>query len=328
MNYKNPRIAIAGATGLVGRTMLKVLEEQAFPYSSIKLLASPRSAGTNIKFKGESLVVEELKENSFEDIDIALFSCGGETSKVYAPFAVKSGAYVIDNSSAWRMDNSKSLVVPEVNSHHIPEEPSIIANPNCSTIQMVVTLKPIADLYGLRKVICSTYQSISGAGQTGMDKLERELSIPLSDQKKDHIAYNTLFHPYQDNGHTNEEIKMMKETKKIMSLKNIDISVTCVRLPTFGGHAESIWVQTEREADLSELQQTYSESEGIVYSDEFSNGDYPTPLSVNGRDEVFISRLRKDNVLENGLFMWVVADNLRKGAATNAVQIAQKLLIK
>lgn len=320
-----PRIAIAGATGLVGRTMLQVLHEQGVEYASMKLLASARSVGTEIKHGEQTFTVEELKEDSFGDVDIALFSCGGDASRKYAPHAEKAGAIVIDNSSAWRMDPSKALIVPEVNSDKIPQGPSIIANPNCSTIQLVVALKPIQELFGLKRVICSTYQSISGAGQSGVDRLQEELADPEKNKGK-RIAFSTLFHSYQSDGRTDEENKMRNETKKIMSLPNLDISVTCVRLPILGGHAEAVWVETERAVDLEKLKSAYADAEGVVFTDKFEHGEFPTPESVDGKDPVYIARLSEDDVFENGIRMWVVADNLRKGAATNAVQIAKKVI--
>jgi aspartate-semialdehyde dehydrogenase len=323
---RKPNIAIAGATGLVGRTMLKVLSERNVEWGSLKLLASARSAGNVISHQGVDYTIEELTDESFEGVDLALFSCGGDTSRRFAKSAVKAGAYVIDNSSAWRMDSDTPLVVPEVNSDYIPDKPGIIANPNCSTIQMVVALKPISSLFGLNKVICSTYQSISGAGQKGVDKLASE----IDDQelnKGGRIAYSALFHTYQSDGRTDEENKMINETRKIMSLEGLDISVTCVRLPIIGGHAESLWIETEKPVDLDKLKSKLNRTSGIIFSDNFENGEYPTPESADGRDPVFVARVKKDEVFgDKGLSMWVVADNLRKGAATNAVQIAERII--
>jgi len=320
-----PNIAIAGATGLVGRTMLDILKEKKIRYSSIRLLASSRSAGQHININDEQHTVQELNKDSFQDIDIALFSCGGDTSKKYAPIAVQSGAIVIDNSSAWRMHPNVPLVVPEVNSSSIPSEAGIIANPNCSTIQLVVALRPIHALFGLKKVICSTYQSISGAGQSGVDRLQAELQDPSLNKGK-RIAFSTLFHQYQSNGRTDEENKMLNETRKIMDIPELDISVTCVRLPILGGHAESIWLETEKPIEIELLKRKFDEEEGIVFSDNFHSNEYPTPETAAGQDPVFISRLKTDPVFTNGLSMWVVADNLRKGAATNAVQIAENII--
>jgi aspartate-semialdehyde dehydrogenase len=316
-------LAIVGASGLVGRTMIEVIKERKIQYDSIKLFGSERSAGSFIEINDENIMINELTLDSFEGIDVALFSAGGDTSKTYAPIAREFDTIVIDNSSAWRRDENCPLVVPEVNSHDLQNHKNIIANPNCSTIQLVVALKPLQEKFGLKRVICSTYQSISGAGQSGIDKLQKEINSGESEDAP--IAFNTLFHPFEDNGFTNEENKMFFETKRILGRKNIDLSFTCVRLPILGGHAESVNFELENQASLEDVKQALINQEGIIFIDSDKNGEYPTPLSVSGKDEVFVGRLRQDENNKNSYYMWVVADNLRKGAATNAVQILQKM---
>ncbi len=319
------RIAVVGASGLVGRKMVQVLEERNFPLTNLKLLSSARSAGTKIKYKNIEIELEELNSNSFDNVDIALFSAGGEISKIYAPIAVKRKCLVIDNSSYWRLDENTPLVVPEVNPHHLNNNKGIIANPNCSTIQLMVALKPISDIFGLKRVVCSTYQSISGAGQKGMDKLNNELSNCNPDVKHK-IAFNAIFHPIDDTLNSVEENKMMAESKKILDLPNLMINVTCVRLPILGGHAESVNVETNKPFKLVEIRKCLSDFEGIVIVDNPQNEEYPTPAMANDTDPVYVGRIRYDNTLANTFNMWVVADNLRKGAATNAVQIAEKII--
>ena len=324
MREKN--IAILGATGLVGRTMLKVLEERNFPVKNIRLLATAKSVGLKIPFKNFDLIVEEVSESSFDGIDIALFSAGKTASKHWAPIAAKKGCIVIDNSSAWRMEREIPLVVPEVNAHTIKNYRGIIANPNCSTIQMVVVLNEIHKHFGLRRVIVSTYQSISGAGQKGVNKLLSEIDIK---ENKDpgQIAYNTMFHQIIDeNGFTEEELKMINETRKIMEIPELPITVTCVRLPILGGHAESINIQTEKATSVEEIREVLGRHKSIVVLDEPMKQIYPTPAHSRDRDEVFVGRIREDKAFENGFYLWVVSDNLRKGAATNAVQIAELYL--
>lgn len=318
-----PKIAIVGATGLVGRKMLQILEEREFPFLDITLMASSRSAGTKIPFNGIEHEVQELKEDSFNDIDIALFSAGGETSKKFSPIAANSNCIVIDNSSAWRMDPDVPLIVPEVNPEEIKNHKNIIANPNCSTIQLVVALKPLQDKFGINRVICSTYQSISGAGQKGVDKLRHEINTGESEDGSKPIAFNTSFHPLEENGFTNEENKMLNETRKIMGLPELKLAYTCVRLPILGGHAESVNLELDKVFTIEEIKSTLSAAEGIEV---FEDSDYPTPLIADDTDPVYVGRLRKDDSAPNGLYMWVVADNLRKGAALNAVQIAEKLI--
>lgn len=325
-----PNIAIVGATGLVGRTMAQVLEERNFEYNQIKLLASARSAGSVISINKTEHQVEELSENSFEGIDIALFSAGGEISRKYAPIAAKAGAIVIDNSSAWRMDVDVPLVVPEVNSRDLAAHKGIIANPNCSTIQLVVVLDAIDKAYGLKRVVCSTYQSISGAGQKGVDKLTNELfdqedKSPSGDKHR--IAFNTMFHPVSDfEGFTEEEKKMLFETRKILNNDDLKLAFTCVRLPIIGGHGESVNLELEKEFSVKDIKSLLSDSEGIILLDDINNDEYPTPDIAKDTDPVYVGRVRRDSSVENGLYLWIVADNLRKGAATNAVQIAEKLV--
>lgn len=317
-------IAIVGASGLVGRKMLTVLQERQLPIKKLSLFASSRSAGQKLQFNGEEIEIQELKEESFRGIDIALFSAGGSISKQFAPIAAEEGCIVVDNSSAWRMDEDTPLVVPEVNPDALKTHKGIIANPNCSTIQLMLPLKVVNDNFGLKRVICSTYQSITGAGQKGLDKLQNELGGNYSDEKP--IAFNTLFHPFEDNGFTNEENKMINESRKILGLPELNIAVTCVRLPIVGGHAESVNFETEKDFSVSQLRNLLMVSKNLVVLDNWKAGEYPTPDESNDKDPVFVGRLRKDESAPNSAYMWVVADNLRKGAATNAMQIAEKLI--
>jgi aspartate-semialdehyde dehydrogenase len=317
-------VAIVGASGLVGRKMLTVLQERQLPIKKLSLLASARSAGQKLTYNGEEITIEELTENSFEGIDIALFSAGGDISRKFAPIAAQAGCVVVDNSSAWRMDKDTPLVVPEVNPESLKNHKGIIANPNCSTIQLMLPLKVIHENFGLKRVICSTYQSITGAGQKGLDKLQNELGGKYSDEKP--IAFNTLFHPFEDNGFTNEENKMINESRKILGLAELNIAVTCVRLPIVGGHAESVNFETEKDFSINELRNLLIATKNLVVLDNWKEGQYPTPDESNDKDPVFVGRLRKDDSAPNSAYMWVVADNLRKGAATNAVQIAEKLI--
>ncbi|MFP4544690.1 MAG: aspartate-semialdehyde dehydrogenase [Bacteroidota bacterium] len=322
-------VAVAGATGLVGRAMIKVLEDRNFPVDDLILLASKRSEGQELEFQRKKYKVRELKEDSFKDADIALFSAGGEISIRFAPLAAKSGCIVIDNSSAWRMDENVPLVVPEVNAYALKGHKGIIANPNCSTIQLVVALKPLKDRYGLKRVVCSTYQSISGAGQKGLDQLLREMkgTPPKEAPPKHMIAHNLMFHPLSDNnGFTVEEKKMYDETRRILDLPDMKIAITCVRLPFLAGHAEAVNIELESDFDIMEIRPLLEKSDGIVVADDMENDEYPTPRSVAGTDHVYIGRIHRDWSVPHGLYLWVVADNLRKGAATNAVQIAEKLI--
>ena len=321
-------VAIVGATGLVGRTMLRVLEERQTPIDKLTLLASERSAGQTVEFRGLDIPVQVLGKDSFVGQHVALFSAGGSVSREYAPIAAAAGCTVVDNSSAWRMDASVPLVVPEVNAADALQHNGIIANPNCSTIQLVVALKPLADEFGIKRVIASTYQSVTGAGQQGLDHLHDELAgrTPAHRISPHPIAYNTVFHSFSNNDDSSEEeIKMMRETKRIMHLPDLPIAVTCVRVPIVGGHGESVAVELDRHADVDEVRSVLRASPGVVVVDDPANNAYPTAASIQHSDLVSIGRIRRDPSIENGILMWVVADNLRKGAATNAVQILEVL---
>lgn len=323
---KKYNIAIVGATGLVGRKMLKVLEERNINVNNLLLLASHRSEGKIFEYKGKQLKVHKLEPHYFEDIDFALFSAGKEVSLEYAPIAASYGCTVVDNSSAWRMDSTVPLVVPEVNPEDLINHKGIIANPNCSTIQLVVILKPIDDNYKIKRIIVSTYQSISGAGQKGIDKLFSEIN-DFSNNIKNKIAYNILFHPIENSeGFSVEEIKMINETRKILHNPVLPIAVTCVRLPILGGHCESVNIETENDFELQDIKALFMKNKNIVLLDSPQNDIYPTPEISNDRDEVFVGRIRRDNSTKNGAYLWIVADNVRKGAATNAVQIIEQLI--
>ncbi|WP_101843932.1 aspartate-semialdehyde dehydrogenase [Halobacillus sp. Marseille-P3879] len=335
-------IAVVGATGAVGQKMLETLEDRDFPIKELKLLSSSRSAGTKVTFKNAEYTVEEATPESFENIDIALFSAGGSVSKKLAPEAVKRGALVIDNTSAYRMDESVPLVVPEVNEHDIKEHNGIIANPNCSTIQMVAALEPIKQKLGLNRVIVSTYQAVSGAGNEAADELRDQSQaflngedleaniLPVGGDKKHYpIAFNALpqIDVFQDNGYTFEEMKMINETKKIMHAPSLQVAATCVRLPFFTSHAESVYVEVDQEGvTVDQVKTLIGEAEGIVLEDDPSTQSYPTPLSAAGKRDVFVGRIRKDLDQENGFHLWVVSDNLLKGAAWNSVQIAERVI--
>jgi len=332
---KGYRVAVVGATGAVGREMVKVLEQRDFPVSEIKLLASSRSAGKIVRFRGEDVKVEELKPESFEGVDIALFSAGGERSKQFAPEAVKRGVVVIDNSSAFRMEEDVPLVVPEVNPEDVDWHRGIIANPNCSTIQMVVVLKPLHDISRIKRVVVSTYQAVSGAGAEAMEELREQTDAilsgkPVPEPRKipKQIAFNCIpqIDVFLEDGYTKEEHKMVNETKKIMHDNGIEVSATCVRVPVFIGHSESVNVEFEGEVDVEAAVEALKSAKGVRVMDDFERGIYPTPLDVAGKDEVLVGRIRKDTTLRSGLNMWIVGDNLRKGAALNAVQIAELLL--
>ncbi len=333
MGYK---VAIVGATGEVGRTFLKVLEERDFPTDELFLFASEKSEGLELTFKGEKLKVRALsKIDNFSGIDIALFSAGSSISKEYAPKFAKDGAVVIDNSSAWRLDPDVPLVVPEVNPEDVKDHKGIIANPNCSTIQMLVALKPIYDAVGISHIVVSTYQSVSGAGakairelmeQTKAWCLDKEMPQPKDLPKR--IAFNVIpqIDVFMENGYTKEEMKMLNETRKILHDPEIKVSATCVRVPVFYGHSEAISIKLKGDLSPEEAREILRKSDGVVVLDNPNNGEYPLPIDVAGRDEVFVGRIRRDIVFEPGLSLWVVADNIRKGAATNAVQIAELLL--
>ncbi|MGL5651353.1 MAG: aspartate-semialdehyde dehydrogenase [Paraclostridium sp.] len=326
---KKVNVAIVGATGMVGRTFLKVLEERNFPIDNLYLFSSARSAGSKVEFAGKEYTVEELNENSFDrNIQIALFSAGGSISEKYAPIAVSKGVVVVDNSSAWRMDENVPLVVPEVNPEAVKEHKGIIANPNCSTIQAMVPLKPLHDKYKIKRIVYSTYQAVSGSGVKGTKDLEDGVN-GIPNQFYPHpIAYNCLPHidVFIENGYTKEEMKMINETMKILNDYNLKITATTVRVPVVNGHSESVNVEFENDFEIDELKGVLAAFEGLELVDDIANNVYPTAFELSGRDEVFVGRIRRDFSVDSGINMWVVADNIRKGAATNTVQIAELLL--
>ncbi len=321
-------IAIVGATGLVGRMFIKVLEERNFPVKSIRLFASERSAGSSIDFKNEKIIVEKLGQNCFKGTDIALFSAGGAIAKEWAKIASSSNCVVIDNSSYWRMFPEVPLVVPEVNPEAIKNHNGIISNPNCSTIQLVVALKPISDAFGLKRVLVSTYQSISGAGQKGLNQLNAEINnIEISNPiSKYRVANNLIFHNFDSsNDFTVEEVKMINETRKILGLHKLHISVTCVRIPVLVGHGESVNLELEKEFQINQIKEVLSKQKNLVIKDNPDEDEYPTLQDSEDSDLVFVGRIRLDKSVQNGLHLWIIANNLRKGAATNTVQIAELL---
>jgi aspartate-semialdehyde dehydrogenase len=328
------RVAVVGATGAVGSEMIEVLEERKFPVETLKPLASARSAGEAVSFRGDTIRIEELRRDSFEGIDLALFSAGTEVSKEFAPIAVRSGAIVVDNSAAWRMDQAVPLVVPEVNPHDVRQHHGIIANPNCSTIQMVVALKPLHDHARIRRIVVTTFQSVSGTGKEAMDELLEGCRDVLSfkePQPKTYpyqIAFNCLPHidDFLPSGYTKEEMKMVHETRKIMGDNSIQVTATTVRVPVYVGHSEAVNIETERKLTPNEARAILSAAPGVLVYDDPAHKIYPMPLDVVGKDDVYVGRIREDESIANGLNLWVVADNLRKGAALNAVQIAELLL--
>ena len=330
-------VAVAGATGAVGNEMIQILEEQEFPVASLKLLASSRSAGKTLDFRGESLHFEELRDDSFEGVDIALFSAGAAASRQFAPAAAESGCVVIDNSSGWRMDPEVPLVVPEVNPHAVADyrRKGIIANPNCSTIQMVVVLKPIYDAAGIERVVVSTYQAVSGTGKNAIEELTEQTRNLLTFQEvtaevyPHRIAFNCFPHigSFLENGYTEEEMKMVHETHKIMEDPNIRVSATTVRIPVFYGHSEAVNIQTERKLSAKEARVLLFQAPGVRVMDNPDERIYPMPSEAAGINDTLVGRIREDISIENGLDLWIVADNIRKGAALNTVQIAE-LLIK
>lgn len=327
---KKPNLAIVGATGLVGSTFLKVLEERDFPFENLYMMASAKSAGTTLNFKGKDYLVEELNEHSFDKpIDIALFSAGGAASEKYAPIAAAHGTVVVDNSSAWRMDDNVPLVVPEVNAKDISWNKGIIANPNCSTIQAVVPLKPLHDKYVIKRIVYSTYQAVSGSGLKGINDLKEGLAGNNVLKAYPHpIANNCLpqIDVFLENGYTKEEMKMIQETHKILGDDSIRVTATTVRVPVYSCHSESINVEFEKEFDIEEVKKLLAASPGIILQDDPNNNIYPLAINAAGKDEVFVGRVRRDFSVDYGINMWVVADNIRKGAATNAVQIAEELI--
>lgn len=334
-------VAVVGATGAVGEQIIRLLADQNFPINELRLLASARSAGKTVNFKGQDVVIQEAKTESFAGIDIALFSAGGEISRHLAPHAVKSGAIVIDNTNAFRMQEDVPLVVPEVNAEKISEHKGIIANPNCSTIQMVAALKPLYDRFGISKIIVSTYQAVSGAGTQAIhemlrqtqDKLEGKTVVPDilpvgALPVKHQIAFNAIpqIDKFQDNGFTLEEMKMIRETQKIMDDASIEVTATCVRIPVINGHSESVYVELKEDFNLADVQALLANAPGVKLVDDLAQQQYPLASDASGKLEVFVGRVRKDLYNPRGLNLWIVSDNLLKGAAWNAVQIAQTFI--
>ena len=328
---KKYKVAIVGATGLVGRTFLKVLEEKKLPIESYSLFASKRTAGTKITFLGKEYEVQELTENSFDSgFDFALFSAGGDVSKKYAPIAASKGCTVIDNSSYFRMDKDVPLIVPEVNFEDVYKNKGIIANPNCSTIQAMLPLKALDDKYKIKRIVYSTYQAVSGAGKNALDDLKnqdnskplKKFPYPIFDNCLPHIDV------FLDNGYTKEEMKMINETRKILHHPDLKITATTVRVPVSNSHSESINVEFEKDFELTDLVSTLKSFPNIIVVDNPEKNEYPMPILANGHDEVFVGRIRRDESVKSGVNLWVVADNIRKGAASNAVQILEKLIEK
>ncbi len=335
-------VAVVGATGAVGQQMIKTLEKRDFPIKQLTLLSSSRSAGTKIMYKDQEITVQEAKPESFEGVDIALFSAGGNISLQFAPEAVKRGAIVVDNTSAYRMDKNVPLVVPEVNEEDLKEHQGIIANPNCSTIQMVAALQPIRRAYGLNKVLVSTYQAVSGSGAAAIEELQEQMQALLngeeinpqvlpvkSDKKHYQIAFNAIpqIDKFQENGYTYEEMKMINETKKILHMPELPVAATCVRIPVVTGHSESLYFEVD-EAGVSadNIKALMKDAPGVVLEDDIDNQVYPMPALSVGKNDVFVGRVRKDLDNDKGFHMWVVSDNLLKGAAWNSVQIAESLI--
>jgi aspartate-semialdehyde dehydrogenase len=335
MRKDRPVVAVIGATGAVGREMLNTLAQRNFPASEVLAFASARSAGTAVPFGDDELIVEELEEDSFDDVDLALFSAGGDIAKKFAPVAVKAGCVVVDNSSAWRMDPEVPLVVPEVNPEDLEGHKGIIANPNCSTIQLVIALKPIHDAAGIERIVVSTYQAVSGSGQKAVDELQEQVRALFSMQDVTpsvypyQIAFNCLPHidEFLENDFTREEMKMVNETRKMMG-EDIRITATAVRVPVFYGHGESVNVETREKLSAMDARAVLSQAPGVRVVDNPGEKIYPMPLIASGQDETLVGRIREDDTVDCGLSMFIVADNLRKGAAVNAVQIAEVLLEK
>ncbi|MGA3174002.1 MAG: aspartate-semialdehyde dehydrogenase [Syntrophorhabdales bacterium] len=331
-------VAVVGATGAVGNEMIETLAQRSFPVRNLKLLASERSAGTVLTYKGHDVKVEVLKEDSFKGVEIGLFSAGGAVSQKFAPLAAAAGCVVIDNTNAFRMDADIPLVVPEVNAHALRDygKRGIIANPNCSTIQMVVVLKPLHDAARIKRVVVSTYQAVSGTGKRAIAELESQITSIYTNKEVRHsvyphqIAFNCLPHidVFLENGYTKEEMKMANETRKIMEDPNIKVTATTVRVPVFYGHSESVNVEFERELTAEDARKILSKAPGVVVADEPRKNVYPLAIYAAGKDETFVGRIRKDESVQWGLNMWIVADNIRKGAALNAVQIAEILAEK
>lgn len=322
------RVAVVGVTGMVGQVMLNVLEERNFPITELIPVASERSVGKEISFKGKVYKIISLEDAVLAKPNIALFSAGGSTSLEWAPKFAKVGTTVIDNSSAWRMDHSKKLIVPEINANTLTKDDKIIANPNCSTIQMVVALAPLHSKYKIKRLVVSTYQSITGTGVKAVKQLENELAGIKGEMAYPYpIHQNALPHcdVFENNGYTKEEMKLVRETQKILNDRTIAVTATAVRIPTAGGHSESVNIEFENDFDLNEIRQLLNDAEGVTVQDNPDVNVYPMPIYANGKDDVFVGRIRRDESQPNSLNMWIVSDNLRKGAATNAIQIAEYL---
>jgi aspartate-semialdehyde dehydrogenase len=334
METKSYRVAVVGATGAVGNVMIQVLEERGFPVAQLTLLASARSLGKKLPFRGKQIPVAELREDSFKGLDLALFSAGGSISKKFAPLAAQDGCIVIDNSSAFRMDPKVPLVVPEVNSHAVANHPNIIANPNCSTIQMVVALKPLQDAVGIRRIVVTTFQAVSGTGKRAIEELRQQVADVVEGKPITHkvypyqIAFNCFPHigAFLDNGYSEEEMKMVNETRKIFEDPGIRVCATTVRVPVYYGHSEAVNVETRQPLSATEARALLAKAAGVRLVDDLSQFRYPMPIDAAGKDETLVGRVREDPSVENGLVMWIAADNIRKGAATNAVQIAEVLI--
>jgi aspartate-semialdehyde dehydrogenase len=335
MVEKKLNVIVAGATGAVGGQMLTCLEEQQFPVNNIKFLASSRSAGNKIKFKNETFVVEEMTKDSFKGYDIALFSAGGSTSQEFAPASAEAGCVVVDNSSAWRMDPEIPLVVPEVNPDAVAgyKNKGIIANPNCSTIQMVVALNPIYRKFGIKRLVISTYQAVSGTGVKAVNELREQVKAvmagkpPVAEVYPHPIAFNVLPHidSFLDSGYSKEEIKMVNETRKIFDDESIKITATAVRVPVFNSHSESVNIETHKHATCDDIRDVLKTAPGVKVLDDPQNNVYPLALDAHDNDLTFVGRIRQDLSIENGIDIWIVSDNIRKGAATNTVQIGKLL---
>jgi aspartate-semialdehyde dehydrogenase len=325
------KVAVVGATGMVGQVMLKILEERNFPISELIPVASERSVGKEISFKNNNYKVVSLQDAVNAKPDIALFSAGGSTSLEWAPKFAEVGTTVVDNSSAWRMDHTKKLIVPEINANTLTKEDKIIANPNCSTIQMVLVLAPLHSKYKIKRLVISTYQSITGTGVKAVKQLENELAGVKGEMAYPYpIHQNALPHcdVFENNGYTKEEMKLVRETQKILDDRTIAVTATAVRIPTAGGHSESVNIEFETDFDVNEVRQILNNTEGVTVQDNPDVNVYPMPIYANGKDDVFVGRIRRDESQPNSLNMWIVSDNLRKGAATNAVQIAEYLSAK
>ena len=322
------KLALVGATGMVGNIMLKLLEERNFPFSELLLVASTRSVGRLIKYKNEQINIIAIEKAFEEKPTIAIFSAGSNISKEWAPKFAANGCTVIDNSSAWRMDKNIKLIVPEINASELNIKDKIIANPNCSTIQMVLALKTLQKNYGIKRLVISTYQSVSGTGVAAVKQMQNERNGIQGEMAYPHpIDLNCIPHggEFHKNGYTSEELKLVRETNKIFGTKDIKITATVVRIPVLGGHSEAVNVELKKEFDINQIKKEIGETSGVIIQDDVENNNYPMPITAHNNDDVFVGRIRRDNTVEYGLDLWIVADNLRKGAATNAIQIAEYL---